>query len=334
MKKVLMSVFLAVGTMLPYVAMADDTQDCVYLNTDFTNKGPVAAVYFANDEDAVPDVCQDAVNQLVSGLESRADSMHAILVVGSTDSTASNSYNDDLSKRRAEHVYNRLKQSTKLADKLCTDTDQSCLLRLNVGENLIINLGGADNTPSQSARAAYIYVMFKQQTCSEDLRGLLDTVLAAEFKAGNECETVKSNVTNAASKCVKGEYLSQADDDAIMNALTQTVPCLMDVQIQAQVSQQVNITFNLTAVSDAYNRLQQMRRDFDVTVWKNEDGKFNTSRLISDSVAGVVLGTTGALVTSKLVKKSQIKNGFEDIQCTIGGQGVANWGDEFVVGMQ
>ena len=255
-------------------------------------------------------------------------------MVGSTDSTASNTYNDDLSKRRAEHVYNRLKKSTKLDDKLCADKDGSCLLKLNVGENLIQNLGEADNTPNEWARAVFIYVMFKQHTCSENLHRLLNTVLAAEFKAVNECETVKSNVTKAASKCVKGKYLSQVDDDAIMNALTQTVPCLMDTQIQAQVAQQVNITFNLTAVSDAYNRLQQMRRDFDVTVWKTEDGKFNTSRLISDSVAGVVLGTTGALVTSKLVKKSQIKNGFEDIQCTIGGQNVANWGDEFIVGMQ
>lgn len=334
MKKLLMSVFLVMGMMLPYAAMADGTQHCIYFNTDYTNKGPVAVVYFDNDDDAVPKDCEFAVDGLVSDLESRADSMRAILVVGSTDSTASNTYNDDLSKRRAEHVYNRLKQSTKLADKLCADTDSTCLLKLNVGENLIQNLGEADNTPNEWARAVFIYVMFKQHTCSEDLRGLLDTVLAAEFKAGNECETVKSNVTNAASKCVKGKYLSQVDDDAIMNALTQTVPCLTEPDVIENVTKTVKITFNLTAVSDAYNRLQQMRRDFDVTVWKTEDGKFNTSRLISDSVAGVVLGTTGALVTSKLVKKSQIKNGFEDIQCTIGGQNVANWGDEFVVGMQ
>ncbi len=71
-----------------------------------------------------------------------------------------------------------------------------------------------------------------------------------------------------------------------------------------------------------------------VTVWKTADGKFNTSRLISDSVAGVVLGTTGALVTSHLVKKKQVEDGFEDIQCSVGGQVVADWGDSFNVGIK
>ena len=67
-------------------------------------------------------------------------------------------------------------------------------------------------------------------------------------------------------------------------------------------------------------------------VWKDAEGKFNTSRLISDSVAGVVLGTAGGLITSSVVKKNQLEDGFEDIKCTIGGQSVATWGDEFYVG--
>ena len=69
------------------------------------------------------------------------------------------------------------------------------------------------------------------------------------------------------------------------------------------------------------------------TVWRDAEGEFNTARLASDSIAGVVLGTTGALVTSHLVKKKQAEDGFEDIQCTIGGQTVAGWGDEFSVGI-
>ncbi|MFQ6777917.1 MAG: hypothetical protein ACLRFI_01300 [Alphaproteobacteria bacterium] len=69
------------------------------------------------------------------------------------------------------------------------------------------------------------------------------------------------------------------------------------------------------------------------SVWKDAEGNFNTARLVSDSVAGVVLGTAGAVITSKIVKKNQIEQGFEDLKCVVGGQEVAGWGDEFNVGL-
>lgn len=68
------------------------------------------------------------------------------------------------------------------------------------------------------------------------------------------------------------------------------------------------------------------------SVWKDKDGNFNKHRLLSDSIAGVVLGTAGGLITSTVMKKVQVKNGYEDIQCTINGQSVASYGDEFSVG--
>ncbi|MCQ2581390.1 MAG: hypothetical protein MJ170_00200 [Alphaproteobacteria bacterium] len=68
--------------------------------------------------------------------------------------------------------------------------------------------------------------------------------------------------------------------------------------------------------------------------WKDEEGKFNTARLASDSIAGVVLGTVGGVVTSTVIKKNQVEDGFEDLKCSIGGQSVATWGDEFQVGLQ
>lgn len=70
------------------------------------------------------------------------------------------------------------------------------------------------------------------------------------------------------------------------------------------------------------------------SVWKNDDGGFNTARLVSDSVAGVVLGTVGGVITSHIIKKNQIENGFDDLKCTIGGQTVASYGDEFRVGVK
>ncbi len=87
-------------------------------------------------------------------------------------------------------------------------------------------------------------------------------------------------------------------------------------------------------IETASRGLKDIQSGLDKSRWKNEDGNFNTSRLVSDSVAGVVLGTAGGLITSKVVKKNQISNGFEDINCTIGGQVVAGWGDEFNVGVK
>lgn len=69
------------------------------------------------------------------------------------------------------------------------------------------------------------------------------------------------------------------------------------------------------------------------SVWKNSEGNFNTARLASDSIAGVVLGTAGGVITSKIVKKNQIKSGFESLKCTIAGQDVATYGDDFTVGV-
>ena len=87
-------------------------------------------------------------------------------------------------------------------------------------------------------------------------------------------------------------------------------------------------------ISRLSGKLKEMQDGFKVTVWRNEDGTFNTTRLASDSIAAVVLGTTGGLVTSHVVKKNQVNKGFDDIQCTVGGQSVAGWGDEFRVGIQ
>ena len=72
----------------------------------------------------------------------------------------------------------------------------------------------------------------------------------------------------------------------------------------------------------------------EANVWKNAEGEFNTARLASDSIAGVVLGTAGGLITSSVMKKKQAEQGFEDLKCVIGGQPVAGWGDEFNVGIQ
>lgn len=74
--------------------------------------------------------------------------------------------------------------------------------------------------------------------------------------------------------------------------------------------------------------------DSDRSVWKNADGSFNGARLASDLTAGVVLGTVGGVVSGVLIKKSQVEKGFDALNCTVNGQKIADWGDEFTVGLR
>ena len=90
-----------------------------------------------------------------------------------------------------------------------------------------------------------------------------------------------------------------------------------------------NTTDTTASISDLAGRLALVEGQFGLSKWRTAEGKFNTARLASDLTAGVVLGTTGALVTSSVVKKKQVKDGFESLECTVGGQHVGDWGDVF-----
>lgn len=102
----------------------------------------------------------------------------------------------------------------------------------------------------------------------------------------------------------------------------------------ANAALNARITVSRTNISNAIKSINDASATLDVSKWRNTEGNFNTSRLLSDSIAGVVLGTAGGLITSHVVKNGQIENGFEDLQCTVGGQVVANWNDQFRVGIQ
>lgn len=112
--------------------------------------------------------------------------------------------------------------------------------------------------------------------------------------------------------------------------------CITDTQYQNILAerQAAKVRVLTQEIESAASQLDSISSKFKVSVWKDAEGKFNTARLASDSIAGVVLGTAGGLITSHVVKKNQVENGFQDIKCTIGGQSVANWGDEFSVGIQ
>ncbi len=87
-------------------------------------------------------------------------------------------------------------------------------------------------------------------------------------------------------------------------------------------------------ISDISKELKEISNKFGRSRWKTAHGNFNGARLASDSIAGVVLGTVGGVVTSNIIKKNQVKGGFEDINCAVGGQHVADYGDQFRVGIR
>ncbi len=134
-------------------------------------------------------------------------------------------------------------------------------------------------------------------------------------KEGNTCVCTVPNATNDANgvcKCNEKDYVVKDGQ------------CVYDESILIRIRGEIIATFN--QLNSHIGGLEQ-------SVWKDAEGNFNTARLASDSIAGVVLGTAGGLITAKVVKKNQLKQGFEDIKCSIGGQTVASYGDDFTVGM-
>ena len=88
-------------------------------------------------------------------------------------------------------------------------------------------------------------------------------------------------------------------------------------------------------VEEAKLKIKQFTKSVDMSkksAWKTAEGKFNTARLTSDLTAGVVLGTVGGVVSGVVIKKKQVEKGFEALHCTVAGQSLADWGDDFKIG--
>ena len=88
------------------------------------------------------------------------------------------------------------------------------------------------------------------------------------------------------------------------------------------------------AISEAVKSINAATEGLEVSKWRDEEGELNIARLKVDSIAGVVLGTTGGVIASNVTKRNQVEEGFEDLGCVVGDQMVAGWNDEFVVGIQ
>lgn len=155
----------------------------------------------------------------------------------------------------------------------------------------------------------------------------VDLTLVANAESSCAAKSMASAINMVKVECGKGAGCNGQTVSVYVNAIAEAMnSCSAPVEDESNV--------NTKRLAEAVAALDKYRSGLDVSVWKDAEGNFNTARLVSDSIAGVVLGTAGGLITSSVVKKNQVKSGFEDVVCTIGGQEVGSYGDEISVGIQ
>lgn len=207
-----------------------------------------------------------------------------------------------------------------------------------------------NSVPTESAPTQNTVTGTPENTCTQQV---LDAMHAKNGVAFNgECSPTQCDVDNGYElvefQCVKtGDVADTSNNDDTpkkLDAANATDPIFTDAELQEMQHNKNVAAGMLTAQRNAVpiDPVFALTSQIDTmlgqhfsgsSVWKNQDGKFNTARLASDSVAGVVLGTVGGVVTSTVMKKKQAQQGFEKLKCTIGGQDVASYGDEFFIGL-
>lgn len=288
-----------------------DAEEKPWLTADYQ-------IFFDNDRSNIPDDCKDEVDNLVDELKNKQDDIETVLLFGSTDSTGDSQYNAKLAQDRVNTVNKRL---TEAGVPVCMyDEDGNATSRcahMSMGESFTA-ARELDNISKYYLRAVSLFVIYKSDICDDSTFNLL-TKMSAQLP--ND-----SGLKQARELCPKsGVVLLRSKRKQVMDAMYNAYVKNPNLQLPANEK----ALFIIYALDIANGEFMGHR-----SVWKSSNGSFNYARLASDSIAGVVLGTVGGIITSNVVKKNQIKGGFEDIMCTVGGQNVASWGDEFQVGVK
>lgn len=273
------------------------------------------------------DGCEEQHKKMVEDFcRVHKDDVEELVIIGNADAPGKPAINNNLSKRRANYGLDLLKDSP------CKDVYMRQFVTGDVDAEwweTIQNSKGAN----QNFRSVDIYVIWTLPVCGGRDFGLIkDIDESMKNYTGGKADEIKEVIEKIQGFCNKGERFGITKMSDYVNLWKQLAKLLAedsDIPVTPAVRAEVDVTV-------VYNELEQVRNSLGLktSVWRNAEGKFNTARLASDSIAGVVLGTAGGLITSHLVKKNQVKTGFEDIQCTVGGQRVADWGDEFTVGIR
>ena len=177
-----------------------------------------------------------------------------------------------------------------------------------------------------------VWYTYSKMTCVDNSKRPGCTQAHREEEVIEVKPEVKPEETPEVKQEVKPEETSEATSEVAPEVRTEVI-LEAKPEVVASVDAEV-IMAARSSISDAVATIGSFISSLNVSEWKDAEGNFNAARLTSDSIAGVVLGTAGGLISSNVVKKHQVEEGFEDISCAIGSQTVAGWGDEFVVGVQ
>jgi hypothetical protein len=156
---------------------------------------------------------------------------------------------------------------------------------------------------------------------------MLDIEPSEKLIPGDVCWPDAESLVNSAG--VEPDY--KIDGEKNVEDVVPTKPPIKDKKESAPAVDHARQK-RIEAAQDSAKRLREMESEARVrgeSVWKTEEGNFNYTRLASDAVAGAVVGTAGGLIVHSIIKQSQAKSGFEDIQCSVNGKSVADWEDEF-----
>lgn len=285
------------------------------------------AIYFDNDKSDIPDVCATEVQtNVIDKLKANAKDIETVLLIGSADSTGNSQHNAELAQKRVNTV-NKLLQDADVP--VCKYRDDgkaiSRCAHISMGESFHSAVG-KDNYSNNYLRAVYMFVIYNGDVCDDATIKALDALSAKVTDTD-----IKSKLDAAKQICN-----SNSKDQMLLRSQRQQIMGAISVALQKYPDAWKDVPADLSATILA-NGIIAVRDSLagGASVWKTANtGEFNYARLASDSIAGVVLGTAGGIITSNVVKKNQIKSGFDDVMCTVGGQSVANWGDEFRVGVR
>ena len=183
-------------------------------------------------------------------------------------------------------------------------------------------VGGESLPCAKDASGNFSVVVNVSMPCHSDVIAQVTNASAGEWKSdangGYACKT--SADSNAFERCKC--HITDCNGD--YEPATDGLSCQQTAAAPRPENEQ-----SAVSISELAGRLAKVENQFGLSKWRTADGEFNKARLASDLTAGVVLGTTGALVTSSVVKKKQVKEGFEALECTVGGQRVGDYGDKF-----
>lgn len=185
-----------------------------------------------------------------------------------------------------------------------------------------------DDKPAAETDCVYTFNMdIKCKNGNTYHKGEQRKLTAEEAKKIGGCDSFKSQMQSVESLLAETKReITSMQELVKLVCKDDSITVIMPVVVGPDAKQ----------VADAKSKISSFftSAESGASVWRDAEGKFNTARLASDLTAGVVLGTVGGVVSGVVIKKKQVEKGFDALHCTVGGQTVADWGDEFSVGLR